>query len=113
MPDENYVQNPKLFREMSEPFPTQEEANAAIAAFWQDVLAAREKHRIATGYLVMSWFVGADGEETSRRSAGAGFGDELLHLPLMAQHFGVLQAQYEDRIGKLITGKNERKQKGQ
>lgn len=40
------AKNPKLFRELSAPFPTSAEANAAIEAFFVDLGEIREKHKL-------------------------------------------------------------------
>lgn len=40
--------NPKKYRELLQPFATREEASTAMEAFFSDIEALREKHRIVT-----------------------------------------------------------------
>ena len=44
----------KLFREMSLPFESGEKANEAIAAFFADLAALREKHKLTNVYCIIT-----------------------------------------------------------
>lgn len=45
--DTKVIQDAGLYERMNVPYPTQEEAKAALNAFLDDVLELREKHRIS------------------------------------------------------------------
>lgn len=79
-----HVHNPKRYREMSVPFPSAEEANAAIAAFEADVEAARIKHRIAD--VVVTACVAVDYESGEANAIGIiSFGSQE-QIALMAAY---------------------------
>ena len=48
MSDTKVIQDASLYERMSEPYPAAEDAKAALDAFIDDVVALREKHRIAS-----------------------------------------------------------------
>ena len=58
------MKNPKLYRELSEPFPSSEAAEAAYNAFLEELYELRKKHKIANVNFVLGIsYVGAEGEE--------------------------------------------------
>jgi len=74
--------DPANYRRNSEPFPKVEQANEALAAFFEDVKIAREKHRISD-------------EEELRGSASSFLGDHARVLPMLAREFGAAQLRAE------------------
>lgn len=48
MSDDKTIQDISMYERMNVPYPTQEEATAALDAFIDDVVALREKHRIGS-----------------------------------------------------------------
>lgn len=76
------MKNPKLYRELSEPFASPEAANDAINAFLEDLGAIREKHRILNVLCVVSGTMIERGEETEYMTS-LSYGDSLRR-PLMA-----------------------------
>ncbi len=62
------INDPKLFREMSEPHESPEKAGEALEAFYADVRAAREKHRIRNVMIVGEVSMIIDSEQTQAMS---------------------------------------------
>jgi len=95
--------DPKLYRQLSLPYPSQAEASAALSAFYEDVRIAREKHKIANVYLAVSanW-LDAEGEESAAYSTG-GFGDQMEHEAMCAYALGTIQTERQARIAKLLA----------
>lgn len=60
-----FIPNPKLYREMSQPFESVDAANAALQAFQEDVAALRAKHRIAECYVIFGSSVQQPDDEPS------------------------------------------------
>src|SRR5262249_32731030 len=80
------VDDPVGYHRHSEPFATREEANAAIDAFFDDVKAAREKHRIANAHLVVQVLAADQGPGRNRLFAlyHLGSSTEALHMAAYA-----------------------------
>lgn len=92
-----------LNRQMREPFPTPDEANAAMEAFLDDVAGARKKHRVSDVYLVVAFnYLATDGEET-RGMACWGCGDGMRHEQMAAYALGTTQADRRQIVDKLIS----------
>ncbi len=98
--------DPATYRRLSEPFPSVEEANEALAAFFRDVQAAREKHRIADVVVLVEISNVLDGEEV-RGSASSFYGDSARVLPMLAREFGAAQQRHEEQIALTITRARE------
>ncbi len=62
------INDPKLFREMSEPHESPEKAGEALKGFYEDVRAAREKHRIRNVMIVGEVSMIIDSEQTQAMS---------------------------------------------
>ena len=91
--------NPKLFREMSEPFNGAEEANVAVQAFCDDVKAAREKHRIANVVVGLSVNVIYENGEEGIGGSSMNMGD-LMQAQLIA---ATLLGQYQAECRQAVT----------
>jgi hypothetical protein len=92
--------NPELFRRMSEPYDTADAANAALEAFYADVKAAREKHRIAQVYVIAETNVKYESFESPAMST-ASFGSGEHSLAMVAWAFGREQEQHEELIAAM------------
>ncbi len=97
------IPNPNLYRELDIPFESQAAADAALAAFWNDLAEIRRKHKIPD--LVASVRVSyASGDGEAQAFTSCEFGDVLRHEAMAAHTFGQLQAERQERIGKLAEG---------
>lgn len=94
--------NPKHYREMSHPFPSTDDANAALSAFFSDVEAARNKHRISDVVVICEVSHDLDGEEV-RGAASASYGDSARFVTMLAREYGAESARHEDRLAKVMS----------
>jgi hypothetical protein len=89
--------NPELFARMSAPFDTLDEANDALSAFFEDVSAAREKHRIKNVVVIAEIATrDADGERPGAASFSCG--DVSAVLPMVARKYGEEREAFEQLI---------------
>lgn len=89
--------NPKRYRELSEPFASSEEADAAIKAFMDDVEQSRVKHKVRDVYLVIggsAMYESGEGEFITRGL----FGDEGKAEMMAAWALGHESACRQERI---------------
>jgi len=103
-------QNAKLYRELSQPFATVEEAEAAVQAFADDLHELRRKHRIPDVLTVIE-FVVIDGEDEGPRIASFAFGDQLKTPTLAAYAFGMFAHDTERLVTKIIADAAKRAKK--
>lgn len=94
--------DPKQYRELSQPFDSSEIANEALKRFFDDVEAARTKHKIADVTVIVEVRHMIDGEEV-RGSASSHFGDSRNRLPMIAREYGAERQRHEDEMGLLIA----------
>lgn len=94
--------NPELFRKMSEPFESVEEANKAIVAFFEEVGELRKKHGLENVYFIISG--------TWKTEEGEGqfivpqmYGNPLMAESLTAFAYGREQCERQERIGELLA----------
>lgn len=96
------MNDPANYRRCSEPFPTVEAANEALLAFFEEVRAARDRHRIADVLVLCEVSHVLDGEEV-RGSAFAQHGDSARALPMLAREFGAAQQRHEEQIALIVA----------
>lgn len=103
------IHDPENYRKMAESFASLEEANAALDAFFADVRAARQKHRIADVLTVTMFTVRyADGEEGAALSRSHN-GDVLKAESMAAYALGREQEHRREAINKLVAGRATQK----
>lgn len=91
--------NPKLFRELSQPIENADAADAALKAFYEELSALREKHRIRDVYVILAGsYFSSDGEEHEFLTSGC-YGDSMKSYGMVAWAFGREQAEYDELIG--------------
>lgn len=99
------MKNPGLYRRMSEPFASAEEATAAINAFFDDLAALREKHRIADVHVIAKTnAIETDGEEHVSISRYH-LGDALHAESMCAYAYGAETQARKALITSLLSGK--------
>lgn len=94
--------DPENYRRCSAPFLAAESANEALAAFFADVKAARDKHRISDVTVICEVSHLIDGEEVLG-SASSSLGDSARVLPMLAREFGAAQQRHEDQIALIVA----------
>jgi hypothetical protein len=100
--------NPGLYRRLSEPFADADAANEAIQAFFVEVEALREKHRIPDVLVLVEANMMTDGVET-RGGARLFRGDKAHALPMLARSYGEERQQHENDMALLIESGRRRK----
>lgn len=94
--------NPKLYREMSEPHENMEALNAALGSFFDDVAELRKKHKLRdVVFIVNTSYVAKDGEEIDGGVHGS-FGNSLNHESMLAHTLGLVQANRQESIAKML-----------
>ena len=96
-----WIDNPALYRRLSEPHESIEEANSEVRQFFAAVSALREKHRIADMVLTCAINAMRDGEETAA-FVGAYFGDRIKHEAMLARELGRVQGERQQHIAELL-----------
>lgn len=109
--------DPANYRRMSEPFRSGEEANEALSAFFDEVQAARERHRIADVVVLCEVPHAApvieDGEyrgvKEVRGAAEMFLGDSARVLPMLAMGLGAERRRLDDAIEAMASGKEAKR----
>lgn len=91
----------ETLRKVSVPFASCEEAEAAWKAFFEEVYAARVKHKITDVLLVGSFNAMMDGEEGGL-FAMSSMGSVERTASLSAWAFAQCQKTHEERLAKLV-----------
>lgn len=94
--------DPKHYREISAPFDTVDAGNTALSAFFRDVEAARNKHRIPDVTVLCEVSHMLDGEEV-RGGASSSFGDSARVLTMLAREFGAEQQRHEEKLSLILA----------
>ncbi len=95
--------DPNHYRMMSDPFADATQANDALAAFFDDVKAARDKHLIADVAVVVQVTVRAPDGAPRNACASAYYGDPLANkLALLAREYGAAREQHEQVMAETI-----------
>ena len=97
--------NPKLYRELSAPFLSCEEANKSLEAFGSELEALRIKHRIADVVVVVSVNAKTDGDDEGMLSATISFGERNKRALMLANALGKEQKAFEQDIAVLVRSK--------
>lgn len=96
------VNDPGLYRTLSEPFEDAASCNAGIQAFFDEIDALRVKHRIADICVIVEVAVMADGQET-KGTARLNLGSSANVLPMIARVYGEERQRHEDNLAHLIA----------
>lgn len=94
--------DPAKYRRNSEPFPSVEASNEALAAFFAEVQAARDRHRIADVIVLCEVNVMTDDGEI-RGGASSFLGDSTKQLPILAREYGAARERFEEDLGRIIA----------
>lgn len=100
----NTEHNPEHYEQMNAPYDTAEDANAALDAFFEDMIALRKKHRIGNVVTVACVCVKND-EQPLSMSGHCGSSSYIV--PLLISAIQTQRAQFSkplNRIDSLIDG---------
>jgi hypothetical protein len=99
--------NPKLFREMNEPYANATEAQSSMDAFAEGVKKLREEHKVTNVLVVVNYnIVHEDSEEGEGEYFGTlSFGNSLQMLPMAAYAYGHQREAQNEAIAKLLKGR--------
>jgi len=95
------IKDPALYRRMSEPLASPEEANKAVEAFFADLRALREKHHIRDVLCVVQLAYEQEGVETvGHCTTMIGSVTEALHMAAVT--YGGLRADHNAAMDKAV-----------
>lgn len=94
--------NPKLFRELSLPFESSDDADAAIQAFNDDLALIREKHHIANIYCIVAGSM-KDGDSESEFMTSMAWGDSLRSQAMTAWAYGRESATHDAIMRQIVS----------
>lgn len=104
------ARDPKLYRELSEPFESPDEANAAVEAFFNDLGEIRKKHGFPDVICVISGScVYPDGEE-GNFIIESHHGDEANKVLLAGWLYANSQAEAREMLNKAVSRAQSRKE---
>ncbi len=104
------VNNPALYRKMSEPHPSPEAANTALNKFLKLVEAAREECQICDVSMVIAMntlyplSVEDNGVPEGRAQIMYHIGASVHQLPMLAYGYGEASAENRELVAKLSNG---------
>jgi hypothetical protein len=98
---ETITKDPDLYRTLSDPFESQGKANAACEAFYADLRALREKHRLRDVYVILEFTV-RDEKGQADSIITMHCGDVLRSKFLTAYAFGSEQRLDRLRVDEVI-----------
>ncbi len=95
------IKDPATYRRMSEPLASQEEANKAVEAFFEDLRALREKHHIRDVVCTVQFAYVHEGVETvGGCPLIVGSTTEALHMAAVT--YGTLRADLQAGLDKVV-----------
>lgn len=100
--------DPDNYRTMSIPFNGADEANAALTAFFKDLIEIRKKHHIRDVHVVTTTAVKYDDGKEGDAMWSAHLGSSLNAEPMLAFALGQEQAERREQINKLLAGKKRK-----
>ena len=98
----NTINDPENYRKLLEPFATPEAANIALIAFYDEVRAARNKHRIPDVLVVASMNVAYDSGE-GRAISRKYDGDISREESMAAYAYGAAGAERREKHNLLLA----------
>lgn len=103
MKDVEIEHNAARYRALSEPFENRDEANEALAAFFEDVKAARIKHGLPDVFVGVEISV-FNGDELTKAIASLYMGDMVANkVVMLARLYGEARQEHEDVLGATIN----------
>ena len=102
----NNAHDPALYRRMSEPFASIEEANEHVIPFFQELAELRKKYRIKDVSVVVECNVlDPDGKEEGSSGASLHLGHALNKLHMLAREYGAERERFTAALGHEMRGR--------
>ena len=96
--------NPKLYRELSEPFASSEAVNEGLENFFADLGELRKKHKIRDLVVLVSLsYMSQDGTDELDTITQMEYGDAMKHEMMLAHTLGLVQAERQELIAKCLA----------
>lgn len=99
----NLFNDPATHRAMLEPHTDKGSLDTSLQAFWEDVAAARKKHRIAQVYIVIEGLALDDDGAEGRYIINGHFGSSESSETLAAYGYGHEVALRQERMANLLS----------
>lgn len=96
------IKNPALYRRMSEPHASQQDAAKAVSAFFDELQTLRERHRIRD-LLCVAQVAFVDGETEMVRAGVISIGSSMEALHLAAHAYGTLRSDTEAKLDAAVA----------
>jgi hypothetical protein len=97
--------DPATYRKMAEPYPSMDEAQAAVEAFFNGVAELRKQHKITTMCMVIKGSaLKQDGDGEAEFFLTCGLGNSLEFEGMLAYGLGREQSSRQQRIGSMLKG---------
>lgn len=96
--------NPKLFRELSDPFNTRKEAADAMEAFREGIEKLREECRLPQIYVIASCSAIMDGGNEGELILTFSMGDVMKDVHVTAYAYGREKLKNESLIASILKG---------
>lgn len=107
-----YENDPAKYRELSKPFPNAKAAGNAVQAFWDEVQALREKHKIPDLLVVIAVNgLCEDGLAEGRVMLTVSCGAAMMEESLAAFALGEASARRQEITAELLARKGARRPK--
>lgn len=103
-----HIANPKLFRELSEPFTSNEEADKALRAFFDELGELRKKHRIRDLHMIVGGSVRTSDDDEGEFMSVMHYGDSSRAEAMSAYAYGVATAERQEVMSKFLKGTRKR-----
>jgi hypothetical protein len=98
----NLFPNPELYRKLSEPYGSLEEANKEMADFLEAVAELRKKHKIPSLQLIMMGSAKNDKGTESDFIAPAFYGDSMRMEMMLAYAMGQAASERQQMLGEFM-----------
>lgn len=95
--------NPALYRQLSEPFPTVDAADAAINGFNTELRALRAKYKLPDVHVIMMGSCIHESGEEGHFMLNTHHGDASRAEIMTAWALGKAQAERQEQIGRVLT----------
>jgi len=98
------MNNPKLYREMSEPHATAAEVNASLQAFFDDLGELRKKHKLRDIVAIVNTsYLASDGIEEIDGGSWFGYGNSMNYEIMLAHTLGIVQTERQEMLARAMS----------
>jgi hypothetical protein len=102
--EDKITHDPENYHKMSVPHESPDLANEALRGFYDDVEAARKKHKIADILIITKDSVKYPDGKIGQFMQHSQYGNSLNAVPMAAFAYGQTQAEHREVINKMLGG---------